>query len=70
MRVQRSIQKRIRHAAKGVNVVGDVNAAVSASVNEPGTTKTSSSSRQRIVQRSSTRAEASGAAHEHDQEGR
>ncbi len=52
MNVRRLIQKRIRHASEGVNVVGDVNAAVSANVNEPGPSRTHVSSRQRVVQRS------------------
>ncbi|MEA2446055.1 MAG: hypothetical protein QOJ12_3347 [Thermoleophilales bacterium] len=34
MQVKRSISKRIRHAAKGINVVADVNADVSVNVAE------------------------------------
>ena len=50
MKVSKTIQRRIRHAKDGVNVVADVNAAVAGSVNEPGG-KTSVSSRQTVVQR-------------------
>ena len=34
MRVKRSISKRIRHAAKGIDLVADVNADVSVNVTE------------------------------------
>jgi hypothetical protein len=52
MNVRRSIQKRIRHRSHGVNVAGDLSAAVSANVNEPGSKKAvSSHTRSRIVQR-------------------
>ena len=53
MNVRRLIQKRIRHEGGGLNVVSDVNAAISANVNEPGPSRTHVSSRQRVVQRSS-----------------
>ena len=51
MRISKLIQRRIRKQAEGVDVVGDLNAAISANVGERGAnTRTSSS--QRIVQRS------------------
>jgi hypothetical protein len=34
VRIRKVIEKRIRHAADGVSVVGDVNAVISANVNE------------------------------------
>ncbi len=52
MNVRKIIQKRIRHDSDGVNVAGDVNAAIAANVNEPGPSHTHVSSRQRVVQRS------------------
>ena len=52
MKVRKLIQERIRHSSDGVNVVGDVNAAVAANVNEPGPTHTHVSTRQRVVHRS------------------
>jgi hypothetical protein len=56
MKFRKVIRKRIRHEKDGVNVAGDVNATIAANVNEPGSrTKTSSRSRQRIVQRSGRR---------------
>lgn len=53
MKVRKLIQERIRHSGEGVNVVGDVNAAIAANVNEPGRTHTHVSTRQRVVERSS-----------------
>ena len=51
MRFSKLIQRRIRKHANGVDLVGDVNAAVAANVGESGA-HTSTSSTQRIVQRS------------------
>ena len=51
MKVRKLIQERIRHSADGVNVAGDVNAAIAANVNEPGGS-THVSSKQTVVQRS------------------
>jgi hypothetical protein len=51
MKFSEAVRRRIRHSKDGVNVVADVNAAVSGAVNEPGG-KTSVSSRQTVVQRS------------------
>lgn len=51
MYIRKVIQTRIRHAAGGVDVAGDVNAAISANVNEPGQS-THVSSKQTVVQRS------------------
>jgi hypothetical protein len=50
MKFSEVIRRRIRHAKDGVNVVADVNAAVTGSVNEPGG-RTSVSTRQTVVQR-------------------
>jgi hypothetical protein len=53
MNFRRTIHRRIRHQGRGVNVAGDLNAAVSATVNEPGSTNVvSSRTRTRIVQTS------------------
>ena len=51
MNLRKIIQRQIRHDRDGVQVAGDVNAAISANVNEPGHSHTHVSSRQRIVQR-------------------
>ena len=53
MKIRKVIQKKIDHQDEGVQVAGDVNAVVSANVNEPGS-KNHVSSRQskaRVVQR-------------------
>ena len=51
MRFSKLIQRRIRKHTNGVDFVGDVNAAIAANVGESGA-HTSSSTTQRIVQRS------------------
>ena len=58
MKVRRNIDKRIRHQADGINVVADVKAAIAANVNEDGSSDSSVSSRQKIVQRSHRRSSA------------
>jgi len=45
------ISRRIRHKGEGVDLVGDVNAAIAANIGEPGSS-THVSSSQRVVQRS------------------
>ena len=50
--LRKIVQRRIRKNADGVGLAADVNAAVSANVNEPGSSHTHVSTRQRIVQRS------------------
>lgn len=53
MQLNRIVSRRIRRSKDGVNIVADVNVAVAGSLDEPGaTTRTSSSSRQTVVQRS------------------
>jgi hypothetical protein len=47
--MQKKVHKLIRYSKDGVNVVGDINAAVS--TGEGGVTRTSTRSRNRIVQR-------------------
>ncbi len=51
MRVAKIIRRRIRKQTKGVDFVGDVNAAVAANVGERGGA-THASSSQQVVQRS------------------
>jgi hypothetical protein len=51
MKVNEAIRKRIRRSGDGVNVVGDVNAAVTGRVGEGSTSGSRVVSRQRIVQR-------------------
>jgi hypothetical protein len=51
MNVRKVVSKRIRHADKGVDVVGEVNAAIAANVGERGSTSRVSS-RQHVVHRS------------------
>jgi hypothetical protein len=62
MRFTKFIQRRIRKQGNGVDVAGDVNAAIAANVGERGA-QTRASSSQRIVQRSSTKGQ--GEAHIH-----
>jgi len=47
--MEKKVHKLIRYSKDGVNVVGDLNAAIS--TGEGGVTKTSTRSRNRIVQR-------------------
>jgi hypothetical protein len=54
MNVRKIINRRIRHSDDGVDVVGDINAVISANINEPGGSS-HVSSRQRIVQRAGER---------------
>ena len=58
MKLHKLIKREIRRDGKSGHVVGDVNAAVAANVNEPGPSHTHVSSRQRIVQRSGGRSAA------------
>ena len=51
MNIRKVIQRRIRHNTDGVDVVGDVSAAIAANINEPGSS-THISSKQTVVQRS------------------
>src|SRR4051794_3575455 len=51
MRLRKVIKRQLRRNSGGVNVAGDVTAAISAAVNEPGATSTTVKSRTRIVQR-------------------
>jgi hypothetical protein len=69
MRVAQIIRRRIRNRSDGVDFAGDVNAAIAANVGERGgATHVSSSSSQRIVQRSgqTQRSDRAG----HDEQGR
>ena len=50
--LRKIVQRRIRKDGGGVGLAADVNAAVAANVNEPGSSHTHVSTRQRIVQRS------------------
>lgn len=51
MNIRKIINRRIRHEGDGVDVVGDVNAVISANVGERGGSS-HVSSKQRVVQRS------------------
>jgi hypothetical protein len=51
VKLRKVIQRQLRHNKDGVSVAADINAVVSATVNEPGVTKTTVSSKSRIVQR-------------------
>jgi len=52
MRIRRVVQKRIERQSNGINVAGDLNAAISANVNEPqAQTHVRSRTYSRIVQR-------------------
>jgi hypothetical protein len=50
MDLRKVINKRIRHTAKGVDVVGDINAVVAANTGKRDSTHVSSRQRTRIVQ--------------------
>ena len=65
MNVRKVIRRRIRQRERGLDVVADVNAVVSANVNQPGS-GSSVRSRQRIVQRSGTVPERSAKGGERD----
>jgi hypothetical protein len=53
MNIRKIIRRRSRHQGKGVDAAGDVNAVISANVNEGSShSHVSTRSRQRIVQRS------------------
>jgi hypothetical protein len=54
MNIRKVIRKRIRHEKDGVQIAGDINAVISANVDEVGS-HSHVSSRQRIVQRSGKR---------------
>jgi hypothetical protein len=52
MRIRRVIQRRIDHQSDGVNIAGSINGAISANVNESGsTTRLRTRSSNRIIQR-------------------
>jgi hypothetical protein len=51
VKLTRTIRREIRKQGDGVNVAATVNAAIAASVDEPGATETSVSSHSTIVQR-------------------
>ena len=57
MRIRKVIDKKIRSRKNGMNVVGDIQGVIAANVNEPGTSIVSSTSHNRIVQRSGRRTE-------------
>jgi hypothetical protein len=56
LNIRKVFRRRIRHNEEGLDVAADINAAVSANVNQPGS-RSSVRSRQRIVQRSGTKSE-------------
>ena len=55
MRIRKVIDKKIRSRRGDVNVAGDIQGVIAANVNEPGTNVVSSTSHNRIVQRSDRR---------------
>jgi hypothetical protein len=60
VQVKRLIRRHIRKAGSRIDLVADVNAAVSVNVNETGTTTTSTSQTTRAESPASSRADASG----------
>jgi hypothetical protein len=52
MKVRKVIKRAVRRNEPGMNVASDVNAVLAANVNEPGSSHTEVSSKQRVVQRS------------------
>ncbi|TMF89466.1 MAG: hypothetical protein E6I08_04635 [Chloroflexi bacterium] len=55
MRIRKVIDRKIRSQREGLNVAGDIQGVIAANINEPGTTVVSSTSHNRIVQRSGRR---------------
>ncbi len=51
MKVNKAVSKRIRITGKGVNLVGDTNAAIVVNAEKGGHCVTRASSRQRVTQR-------------------
>jgi hypothetical protein len=51
MRIHKVFKRELKSRIKGIRAAGGLNAVVSGNVNEPGSTRTRVSSRQRIVQR-------------------
>jgi hypothetical protein len=51
MKYRKVINKKLDDSSDGVNVAGGINAVIAANINEPGTTHTSVSSKQTIVQK-------------------
>ncbi|HEX2232774.1 MAG TPA: hypothetical protein VHG69_05370, partial [Thermoleophilaceae bacterium] len=51
MKIRKVFKEQLKSRKKGVNAAGAVHAVISANVNEPGSTHTRVSSRQRVVQR-------------------
>ena len=51
MSLRRVINKRIRHSAKGLDLVGDINAVIAANTGRGSTSHVSSKQNTRIVQR-------------------
>jgi hypothetical protein len=51
MKIRKVFKEQLKSRTKGVNAASSVNAVVSANVNEPGSSRTRVSSRQRVVQR-------------------
>jgi hypothetical protein len=52
MRLSKVISKTLRREGKSAQVAGRIDAAIAANVNEHGTTRSRTKTRQRIVQRS------------------
>jgi hypothetical protein len=51
MKIRKVFKEQLKSRKKGVNAASAVNAVISANVNEPGSTRTRVTSRQRVVQR-------------------
>ena len=67
--MRKVIRRQVESSLDGIDVAGGINAVVAANVNEPGSSQTSVSSTQRIVQRSGRRQTSSeGSAHEQTRE--
>ena len=55
IKFQKVIRKRLDRSEDGISVAGELNAAISANVNEPGVTKTDVRSTSKVVQRTDNR---------------
>ena len=51
MKIEKVVRKRLEGKGDGVDIAGALNVAVAANVNEKGSSRSSISTRQRIVQR-------------------
>jgi hypothetical protein len=69
VKVRKVIRKRIRHDKDGVHIAGDINAVVAGNINEGRGARSTSTSRQRIVQKARRTASSKDSKKGGDQDG-